>query len=329
MLSGIFFVDKAEPVAGYLRHIIEVAVDAFHFSVHACNEFVRLVLIKLQDTRHLDFEQAKNIVLCNLTNHLWVEGCEALVNMFTRSVNRFCVFKSLVLINALLDKNTFERSKMQAFKELATADFKFALEEVLRIVHRRFEHIAHADKSGRLVVNHTAVRRNANLTIREGIEGVDSFVGTCARHKVYEDFHISRRHIFHLAHLNLTLLGSLQNAFDKGTLLLRRAGRLAVGNFSDSKCLVVALLNLGTHSYGTTTLTVVVLTHVNKATRLEVGIELELFALQIADGSLAEFAKVVGQDFRGKPYGNPFSALSEQERELHGKTDRFLISTIV
>ena len=144
-----------------------------------------------------------------------------------------------------------------------------------------------------------------------------------------QDFHTSSRQVLHLAHLDFTLLRSLQDRVDERTRMLRRTRRLAERNLRDGKRLVVALLNLRTHTHHPTTLTVVVLAHVDASTRREVRIELERLVVEIIHRSITDFIEIMRENLARKTHGNAFSTLCQQQRELHRQGDRLLVASVV
>ena len=131
-------------------------------------------------------------------------------------------------------------------------------------------------------------------------------------------FHACCCQVLHLANLYLSLLGRLQDAVDEGAWLAGCTRRLAEWNLRDGQCLLVAFLNLGTHSYCASTLSVVVLRHVNRTASGEVGIEVELLTMQVTDGGIANLVQVVGQYLATQSHGNTLSPLCQQQRELDG-----------
>ena len=50
---------------------------------------------------------------------------------------------------------------------------------------------------------------------------------------------------------------------------------------------------------------------------------------QIADGGVAEFVEVMGQDLRRQAHCDAFGALCQEQRELHGQRDRFIVAAVV
>ena len=108
---------------------------------------------------------------------------------------------------------------------------------------------------------------------------------------MYLNLHLGRCQVGHVASLDLTFLNGL------GDALAERGNSLRVGQFADDERLRVELFNLGTHLQHAATLSVVVLADVDTAARLEVRIQVELLAVQVADGSVAYLTEVMRQDF--------------------------------
>ena len=144
-----------------------------------------------------------------------------------------------------------------------------------------------------------------------------------------EYLHRGRRHVLHLAHLDLALLGSLEDAVDEGRGLGSRSCRLAEGNLRDGQCLAVTLLYLGPDTHGTTPLPVVVFRYVDAATGGEVGIEHEFLAVQVVYGGITDVVEVVGQNLATQSHGNALGSLCQEQRELHGQGHRLLVAAVV
>ena len=51
--------------------------------------------------------------------------------------------------------------------------------------------------------------------------------------------------------------------------------------------------------------------------------------MQIFDGGIAYFIKVVGQEFAAQPHSNAFRPLRQQQRKFGRKGDRFLVASVV
>ena len=212
---------------------------------------------------------------------------------------------------------------MERLHEFASADFQFAAQEVAGVVNGGAEHIADTEEAGLLVVDDATVGRDGNLAIREGVKRIDGLVAARAGREVDNNFHVGRCHVLHLANLDFSLLAGADDAVNEGHNIL------AKGNFGDDQRLVVQFLNLRAHLDRTTAHTVVVLRDIDGTARLEIGIEAEVLALQIGNGGLAEFAKVVGKNLCAQTHGNAFCALGQQERELHGQGHGFAVAAIV
>ena len=83
------------------NHVAEVGVDAGDFVLHAGNELVGLVLVELQDARHLDFHQAEQVVARNGAHQLRVERHEPHVDVRAGSAERGGLLELAVLVDAL------------------------------------------------------------------------------------------------------------------------------------------------------------------------------------------------------------------------------------
>ena len=92
---------------------------------------------------HLDFEQFQYVVLGHLAYHLWIIRGESLVDMFANGINIGCLFKFLILIDALLDEDALQRLEVQLLLQFALTDFQFLTNQVLGAVNRVAQHIAH------------------------------------------------------------------------------------------------------------------------------------------------------------------------------------------
>ena len=183
------------------------------------------------------------------------------------------------------------------------------------------QHIAHREETRFVVFNHTAVGRNINLAIAEGIERIDGLVGRHTWRQMHLNFHLSRRVVVHTFGLNLPLINGFQNAIDK------RRGGFAERNFANDERLAVQLLNL--HLQHTAALPIVIFAHVDGTTCGEIGIESKRLATQIVNGGLANLSQIVGQQLAAQAHSNAFCTLCQQQRKLHRQRDRLLIAPVI
>ena len=258
VVLAVFVLNEAEPVGRHLDHVGQVAVDLSHLLLHAGDSLVGFVLVELGDALHLDFKQAQDVVLRHLTHELRVEGCQSLVDVFAQFIGTVGVLEGLALVDAFLDEDAFQGGEMQRFHQLAATDEQLLAQQFLGVIHRAAQHLADGEEAGLAVVDDAAVGRDADLAVGAGVERVDGLVGAGARLQMDENLHAGGRHVLHLAHLDLTLLGSFQDGVYELAGLLRRPRGLAEGQLRDGQRLAVALLNLGTHTHHAAALTVVV-----------------------------------------------------------------------
>ena len=121
MVLAVLVLEELEPVGCHLNHVGQVAVYLFNLGLDTCHQLVGLVLVELQDTLHLDFQQLEDVILCHLTYQLWVEGCQAFIDILTDGIDGWCLLEFLILIDTFFDKNLFQRTEMQLFHQLALA----------------------------------------------------------------------------------------------------------------------------------------------------------------------------------------------------------------
>src|SRR5690606_16411095 len=74
---------------------------------------------------------------------------------------------------------------------------------------------------------------------------------------------------------------------------------------------------------------IVVIGNIHNSTRGKIWINLKLFALQMLDGSINQFNKIMRKNFRGKPNRNPFPALIQKQRKFYGKINWFFSTPVI
>ena len=158
---------------------------------------------------------------------------------------------------------------MQAFEQFSLADFQFLAEKSEGIVCRFLQYIAHGEEVRFLLVDDTAVRRDAYLTVGERIERIQCLVRRYAWSQMHEDFHLGRSQVFHFANFDFSLFAGF---YDR---VAYTCDGLSERDFGYGECLVVHLVYLGSDFHHTTTFAVVVAGYINGTTGLEVRIELE------------------------------------------------------
>ena len=157
--GGILLLDHLIPVDGHLRHVLEILIDFVDVALHAQDCFVGLLLVKLENAGHLDLHELEDVLLGDLAYHLWIVWGQSLIDMLADSVHRRRLFKLLVLVYALVDKDFLKRGVVQLFHDLVALDLELALEEAERLVHTVAQHITDAQELGLVVLDDAAVGR--------------------------------------------------------------------------------------------------------------------------------------------------------------------------
>ena len=119
MLLAVLLLDEAEPVTGHLHHVGQLLVYLCYLLFDACYVLLGLVLVELQDARHLDFHESQDVLLCHLPYELGVVGREAFVDMLAGCIHRGGILELLVLVDALLDEYLFQTGKVQLFQQFS------------------------------------------------------------------------------------------------------------------------------------------------------------------------------------------------------------------
>ena len=212
---------------------------------------------------------------------------------------------------------------MQHLHGLAARDLEFLAQDVSCAVHIVAQHVAHGEELRFLVHDDAAVRPYGDFAVGEGIQRIDGDVAARAGLQGDDDLGSGAGVVLDLADLDFAAFAGLEDALDDG------AGGLAIGHVLDQQRLVVEFLDFGTHTHIAAAFAVVIVAHIDVAARLEVGIEVELLAAQVADGGIADLVEVVGQDFARQAHGNTLGALGEQQGKLGGQRQRFALAAVV
>ena len=176
MVFAVLVLEELEPVGRHFREVCQVAVYLLDLCLQAGHELVGLVFAELQDALHLDLQQFEDVVLGYFAYQGRVVWGETLVDMLTDGVDRGCLFKLLILVDALFDEDFLQRLEVQLFKEFVFADLEFLSYQVLRAVYAMAEHVADGEELGLVVLDHTTVGGYADLAVGKGVEGVDGLV---------------------------------------------------------------------------------------------------------------------------------------------------------
>ena len=134
------------------------------------NKLVRLILVELQDTRHLYLHKLEDIFLSHFAYKLRIERCQPFVDMFACGIHILSLFELLVLVDTLFDEDFLQRSEMQGFQRFVALDVQFLTKQRKCIVYRLTEYHTDRKEMRLLVVDDTTVGRNIHLTVGKGIQ---------------------------------------------------------------------------------------------------------------------------------------------------------------
>ena len=210
-LVAVFLFQSLKPLDGVFHQVSEFVVDVGNALVESGDVIISLVDVELQDSAHLDFEQAENVVARDVAHKLRLEWVETLVDVIHGSVEVLRLFVATILIDALLDEDFFERGVKQRFESVGTLILQIRFQDLLGAVHAVAQQFAHVEELRLLVLNHTAARRNAGFAVAERVERVDSLVARRARLECDDDFGCGGSVVFHLFDFDFTLFGRFQD----------------------------------------------------------------------------------------------------------------------
>ena len=135
--------------------------------------------------------------------------------MLTNLVYVGRLLEFLVLIDTFFDEYLFQRAEMILLQQFVLANLQFLTNQVLGALYAVDKHIAHRQELWLIIFDDTAVGRDVNLTIREGIQGIDGLVAADTRSQMYQYLHFCRCQVVHTTCLDLTLLNGFGDAFAK------------------------------------------------------------------------------------------------------------------
>ncbi len=264
---------------------------------------------------------AYHVLVCHLAAQQFLERCEPFVHRLVSLFARFLAFDSLV--DFVLDEDAFEGGHVPLLVELPEADAKLGAQQMFGAFGAPAQDFADADEVRLLVGDDARVGRYGDFAVGEGIERVDGLVGRFVGAYVDDDFHLFGGVVVHFPYLDFSLFVGLDDG------LLDGLGCGAVGDFGNGERALVDFGDACAHLHYAAAQSVVVARHVDEAARLEVGIERERFAPQTGYGGVDEFVEVVRQDFRGEAHRDTLYPLRQQQRELHGQRDGFLVAAVI
>ena len=134
---------------------------------------------------------------------------------------------------------------------------------------------------------------------------------------------IARSVVIDATNLNLTFFTSF------GDRVYQCSCCCSVRNLRYHQSLFIELRNFGSYLHLATTSAVVISTHVNHAAGSEIRIKFKRLITEISYGSINEFVEVVRQNLHLETNGDTHRTLSEQERELDRKRNRFFVTSVV
>ena len=214
-ILSVFLLDTCIPVDGIFSNMSQMIVYFFDIRFQLGNKLVCLILVELQDTRHLYLHKLEDIFLSHFAYKLRIERCQPFVDMFACGIHVLSLFELLVLVDTLFDEDFLQRSEMQGLQRFVALDVQFLTKQRKCIVYRLTEYRTDRKEMRLLVVDDAAVGRNIHLTVGKGIQGIECLVRRNARSQVYQNLYLVGSIVVHLPYLDLTLFDSFQDRINQ------------------------------------------------------------------------------------------------------------------
>ena len=104
---------------------------------------------------------------------------------------------------------------------------------------------------------------------------------------MYQNLYLCRGVIVYFTDFYFSLFHRFQNR------IYQRGGGFTIRNLCNGKCFIIQLGDFSAYFHYATPFSVVVFRYVDGTSGLEVGIELKRFIVQVGDGCIAQFVKVM------------------------------------
>ena len=200
---------------------------------------------------------------------------------------------------------------------------ELGFEDVAGVEGIILQDLVHREEGGLVLPDDAGVGAYLCLAVREGVEGVDSFVRGHIGRKVNHYLHLVRGHVLYLFDIDFLLVLSLDYGVDNGM------GGFPVRDFRDCDGGLVYLVDARPYLHNASTLSLVVLGAVRDASGGEVRQNLEGFALEDGYGCVYELVEIMGKNLGRQARGDALGALGQQEREAHRKLRGLLVAAVV
>src|SRR5690606_38520102 len=93
-------------------------------------------------------------------------------------------------VDAVLDKNSFEREEMPLFLEFAQLDLEREFENIFRVACRPPQKFVDAQKPRLAAVDYAGVCRNGTLAVGEGVKRLDHLIRVASGREVHENLDV-------------------------------------------------------------------------------------------------------------------------------------------
>ncbi len=252
-----------EVVHGVVHQVVQLVLHTGQVVLQATDMLIGLERVELADTLDADLGEADHILVGHFAAQVLHMGLEAAMDEVHDLLPGLGLLD--LAVHLLLDENALQAGEVPLLLQLAPFDRELQFQQAQGVLRADAQQFGHAHEAGLVVLDHHRVRRDAQLTIGEGIERIDGVVRRYARSEVDGDLDVLGRVVLDVAHLDLALVVGLDDALDQA------GGGGAVGDLGDDQRLVVLLADAGPRTHAAAALALVVVAHVGQTGRGEIG----------------------------------------------------------
>jgi len=207
--SAVFLPDLLVVVDGVIVEVGQVVLHLLQLLLDGTDSLLGFLDIIFGDTLDLYLRQVDDVVVADLAEEEFLEGCQPLVDGLDDRLPGLALL--YIAVDPVLDEDLLQRREVPGLFELALAYLQLTPQEVLGLPGRPAQDLFHPHEVGFVAVDDAGVGGDRHLAVGEGIEGVDGLVGRHARRQVDDDLHMLGRVVVDLLHLDLALVVGLDD----------------------------------------------------------------------------------------------------------------------
>ena len=317
-LGTVFVFDPGQILYRVIDQVGEIVLDLLDFGGDLAEFLLVLFDVESGDPAHRQREEFIHVVGSHVAAQLVAERGESVEDLLVFRLLAFALFDALV--DAVLEEDLREGLGVAQFVLPFEFEFQLALQIPLELFDVAEQHLGHAHLHRAVIADHHHLGRDRYRTVGVHVKPAQGLFGVVAAGRGHADLDVVGGEVGDVGDTDLVLLGGLFDGTDQ------RFGGTAVGDLADHE---VAALDLDLGAEDDPAVAVVVLGGVHEPALLEVGEDLETFALERGYFGVEEFVEVVRQYGRGHTDRDTVAAEHQQTRHLRRQHHGFDLAPVV